>query len=42
MWVVDNMQFQDGIIQWHVIFTRSVQDGEVEMVLSFFERLYSF
>jgi hypothetical protein len=24
MWVVDNMLFQDGIIQWNVIFTRPV------------------
>jgi hypothetical protein len=35
------MQFRDGTIQWNVIFTRLVQDWEVEMVLSFFERLYS-
>jgi hypothetical protein len=40
-WVADNMQYQDGITQWNVIFTRPVQDWELEMVLSFFERLYS-
>jgi hypothetical protein len=36
------MQFREGIIQWNVIFTRLVQDWEVEVVVSFFERLYSF
>jgi hypothetical protein len=40
-WVADNMQFRDEIIQWDIIFTRQVPDWEVEMVLSFFERLYS-
>jgi hypothetical protein len=40
-WVADYMQYQDGKTQWNVIFTRSVQDWEVELVLSFFERLYS-
>jgi hypothetical protein len=41
VWVADNMQYQDEIIQWNVIFTRSVQDWKLEMVLSFFEMLYS-
>jgi hypothetical protein len=40
-WVADHMQNQDGRTQWDVIFTRPVQDWEVEMVLSFFEQLYS-
>jgi hypothetical protein len=35
------MLFQDGIIQLNVIFTRPVQDWEMELVLSFFEQLYS-
>jgi hypothetical protein len=40
-WVADRMQYQDGRLQWDVIFTRPVQDWEMEMVLSFFEQLYS-
>jgi hypothetical protein len=40
-WVANNMLFQDGISQ-NVIFTRPVEDWEIEPVLSFFERLYSF
>jgi hypothetical protein len=36
------MQFREGNIHWNVIFTRPVQDWEVEVVLSFFEMLYSF
>jgi hypothetical protein len=36
-----NLVVQDGVTQWNVIFTRPVQDWEVEMVLSFFARLYS-
>jgi hypothetical protein len=40
-WVADHMQYQDGRLQWDVIFTRPVQDWEMEMVLSFFEQLYS-
>jgi hypothetical protein len=31
VWVVDNMQFREGIIQWNVNFTRPVQDWEVEV-----------
>lgn len=27
---------------WNVIFTRPVQDGEVNVVFSFFEIMYSF
>jgi hypothetical protein len=40
--VLDNMHIQDGVIMWNVIFTRLVEDWEMEMILSFFERLYSF
>jgi hypothetical protein len=39
--VADNLVVQNGVIQWNVIFTRPVQDWEIEMVLSFFARLYS-
>jgi hypothetical protein len=31
----------DGVAQWNVVFTRYAQDWEVEMVLSFYEQLYS-
>jgi hypothetical protein len=38
-----NLVVQNGVTQWNAIFTRSVQDWEmeIEMVLSFFARLYS-
>jgi hypothetical protein len=39
--VVDNLAVQNGNIHWNVLFTRQFQDWEMEMVLSFFERLYS-
>jgi hypothetical protein len=39
--VVDNFFFQDGVSQWNVVFTCLVQEWEVEMVLSLYERLYS-
>ena len=39
-WVADNIQLQDGNLHWNVIFTQLVQDWEMEMVPSFFERLY--
>jgi hypothetical protein len=35
------MQFRDGNIHWNIIFTRSVQDWEVDLVFSFLEMLYS-
>jgi len=31
----------NGVIQWNVLFTRQIQDWEVDMVISFFDRLYS-
>jgi hypothetical protein len=39
--VVDNLVVHNGVIQWNVLFTRQIQDWEMEMVLSFSERLYS-
>jgi len=39
--VVDNLAVHNGNINWNVLFTRQLQDWEMEMVLSFFERLYS-
>jgi len=40
-WVVDNLLSSNGVIQWNVSFVRSVQDWEVDLVLEFFEVLYS-
>jgi len=40
-WVVDNLFVQDRVAQWNGVFMRLVQDWEVEMVLSFYECLYS-
>jgi hypothetical protein len=31
----------DFIVEWDVIFVRSVQDWELDVVLSFFDQLYS-
>jgi hypothetical protein len=30
-----------GVAHWNVLFTRNAQDWELEMVMSFFEQLYS-
>jgi hypothetical protein len=39
--VVDNLVVQNGVIQWNILFMRQIQDWEMEMILSFFKRLYS-
>jgi hypothetical protein len=39
--VVDNLAVHNGVIQWNVLFMRQIQDWEMDMVLSFFDRLYS-
>jgi hypothetical protein len=39
--VGDNLAVHNGVIQWNVLFTRQIQDWEMDMVLSFFDRLYS-
>jgi hypothetical protein len=39
--VVDNLSVLDGVAHWSVVFTRYAQNWEVEMVLSFYEHLYS-
>jgi hypothetical protein len=39
--VVDNLAVHNGVIQWNVLFTRQIQDWEMDMVLSFFDQLYS-
>jgi hypothetical protein len=40
-WVVDNLSVVGGVVHWNVLFTRYAQDWEVEMVMSFFDQLYS-
>jgi len=40
--VAENLVVQNGVIQWNVIFTRPVQDWEMEMVLSFFVFFFFF
>jgi hypothetical protein len=40
--VLDNMEISNGVVLWNVPFSRSVQDWEVEVVISFFGLLYSF
>ena len=37
----DNFIRRNGIVEWNVIFVRSVQYWKVEVVSSFFEKLYS-
>jgi hypothetical protein len=39
--VAKNLVVQNGVIQWNVILTRPIQEWEMEMILSFFARLYS-
>jgi len=41
-WVVDNMLFSNGVIQWNVSFVKAVQDWEVDLEFAFFGVLYSF
>jgi hypothetical protein len=36
-WVKDNFIWMNGIVEWHVIFVCSVQDWELDVVLSFFD-----
>jgi hypothetical protein len=35
-WVVDNIQYSNGVIQWNMSFVRSIQDWEIDLVLAFF------
>jgi hypothetical protein len=39
--VDDNLVVHKGVIQWNVLFTRQIQDWEIEMILSFVDRIYS-
>jgi len=44
-WVVDNLSVVGGVVHWNVLLTRYAQDWEVEveveMVMSFYDQLYS-
>jgi hypothetical protein len=40
-WVGDNLSVLDGVAHLNVVFTHLAQDWEVEMVLYFYEWLYS-
>ena len=40
-WVKDNFIWRNVIVEWNLIFVHSVQDWEVDVVSSFFEKLYS-
>jgi hypothetical protein len=39
--VADHMQFFNSNIQWYISFTRPVHDWKVDLVISFFNILYS-
>jgi len=40
-WVVDNLSVVGDVVHWNVLFTHYAQDWVVEMVMSFYEQLYS-
>jgi hypothetical protein len=40
-WVKDNFGWRNGVVEWNVIFIRSIQDWEMDMISTFFEMLYS-
>jgi len=40
-WVVDDLSVVGCVVHWNVLFTRYGQDWEVEIVMSFYEQLYS-
>jgi hypothetical protein len=41
-WAKDNFIWRNGVVEWNVIFIRSIQDWEMDVISTFFERLYSF
>jgi hypothetical protein len=41
VWVKDNFIWRNRIVEWNVIFVRSVQDWELDVVSSFFVMLYT-
>jgi hypothetical protein len=40
--IADNVERSNGVVQWNIVFTRLVHDWEVEILGSFYSRLYSF
>jgi hypothetical protein len=39
--IADNMERSNGMIQWNIVFSRRIHDWEVEILTSFYSRLYS-
>jgi hypothetical protein len=40
--IADNVECDNGSIQWNIVFTRLIHDWEVEVLASFYSRLYSY
>jgi hypothetical protein len=40
--IADNVEFSNGTAQWNIVFSRLVHDWEVEVLASFYSRLYSY
>jgi hypothetical protein len=40
-WVLNNMRVSNGNLHWNLSFIRSVQDWEVDLVIAFYDLLYS-
>jgi hypothetical protein len=40
-WVKDNFGWRNGVVEWNVIFIRSIQDWEMDIISTLFEMLYS-
>jgi hypothetical protein len=40
-WVKDNFSWRNGVVEWNVIFIHAIQDWEMDVILTFFEMLYS-
>jgi hypothetical protein len=39
--IADNVERSNGAVQWNIVFSRLVHDWEVEVLASFYSRLYS-
>jgi hypothetical protein len=40
--IADYVERSNGVIQWNIVFTRLIHDWKVEVLASFYSRLYSF
>jgi hypothetical protein len=40
--IADNMEHSNGIVLWNIVFTCLIHDWEVEVIASFYSRLYSY